>query len=162
MSKDYSKACIYKICCKNVEIKDVYVGSTTNLAQRRNAHKTKCQNERSKAYTYPVYQFIRDNGGFDNWEVIKVQDAECNCSEDLLKIERACMERLGATLNKQVPGQSDKEYYKANKTEIARKQKEYKQVKVTCECGSVVSKNNIATHRKSKKHQDFIATQTEE
>ena len=81
---------------------------------------------------------------------------------NLLKIERACMERLGATLNKQVPGQSDKEYYKANKTEIARKQKEYKQVKVTCECGSVVSKNNIATHRKSKKHQDFIATQTEE
>ena len=35
---DYSKACIYKICCKDVEIVDVYVGSTTNLIQRRKSH----------------------------------------------------------------------------------------------------------------------------
>ena len=97
---DYSNAIIYQICCKDLSVKDVYVGSTTNLAQRRSRHKSNCTNENSRGYTYPVYRFIREHGGFDNWEVIKVQDAEVTCAEDLHKIERGCMERLGATLNK--------------------------------------------------------------
>ena len=51
---DYSKACIYKICRKDIEIKEVYVGSTTNLIQRRKGHKTRCNNGKSKGHNSPV------------------------------------------------------------------------------------------------------------
>ena len=174
---DYSNAVIYKICCKDLKVTDVYVGSTTNLAQRRSKHKYVCNNEKNKDYNIPVYRFIREHNGWDNWEVVKVQDAACTCNDDLLKIERECLERLGATLNKEVPGRSRKEYEKeyneVNKDRIREQRKEYREankdtirekakVKVTCECGSVVTKCNIAVHHKSKKHQAFIATQTEE
>ena len=189
---DYSKAVIYKICCNDLKITDVYVGSTTNLAQRRSKHKCACTNVKDRAHNYPVYRFIRDHGSWSNWEVVKIQDAECKCSEDLHKIERECMERLGATLNKCIPGncvgkseqeyrkayneankdqinEKNKEYREANKTQIAEYKKQYREAnkdkiaeKVTCECDSVVAKGNIATHRKTKKHRDFIATQTEE
>ena len=71
MPIDYSNACIYKICCKDLSVKDVYVGSTTNFVQRcqrRRDHKAVCNNEKGRDYNYYVYQFIRENGGWDNWE----------------------------------------------------------------------------------------------
>ena len=192
-----STACIYQIRCKDVEIKDVYVGSTNNLAKRRNSHKTVCTNEKDKNHNFPVYQFIRDNGGWGNWEIIKVEDVDCTCHEDLLKAERACFQRLGATLNKNVPSRSwgeryednkakileqRKEYYEANKAKILERTKEYyesnrtkitdsrkayyetnkseiaekRAKKVTCGCGSIVSKSNISQHRKTIKHQKYL------
>jgi ribosomal protein S27AE len=181
---DYSKACIYQICCKDLSIKDVYVGSTTNLIERRRTHKVCCHNERTNYHNIPVYRFIRDHGGFDNWTVIKVEDAPVTCREDLLKLERACMVRLKATLNGNVPGRSVKEYretYKEkmkeqqieyrelNKEKIKEQQKEYydankdkilekKAVKVTCGCGSIVGKHHMARHCRTKKHQKYLET----
>ena len=35
---NYSKSVIYKIVCKNPEIEDFYIGSTTNLTQRKYTH----------------------------------------------------------------------------------------------------------------------------
>lgn len=126
---DYSSACVYQICCKDAEIKDVYVGSTNNLIKRRCCHKSDCHNESCKNYNLPVYQFIRDHGGWDNWEVVKVEDTPVTCREDLLKFERACFQRLGATLNKLVPGRSQKEaqkiYYETNRDKCREKGKQY-------------------------------------
>ena len=34
---DYSKVYIYKICCKDISINDIYVGHTTNFEQRKNS-----------------------------------------------------------------------------------------------------------------------------
>jgi hypothetical protein len=164
---NYSNACVYKICCQDLKVTDVYVGSTTNLVKRRNLHKSVCNNESHKSYNTPVYQFIREYGGWNNWEVVKVQNVECNCNEDLLKLERECMERLGATLNKQVPSRSKgechksyyeehkterKAYYEEHKTEIAEKAKE----KVTCQCGSIVVKSQMARHCRTIKHQKYL------
>ena len=84
--------------------------------------------------------------------MVKVQGAEGDCREDLLKSERRCIEQLGATLNKQVPGRSRTQHYQANRAEISEKRKE----KVTCACGSVVSNRNIAKHYKSKKHLNYL------
>ena len=38
-SFEYSKNIIYKICCKDITIKDIYVGQTTNITKRRYNHK---------------------------------------------------------------------------------------------------------------------------
>src|SRR5210317_597352 len=161
---DYSKSVVYKICCKDNNISDCYVGSTTCLRNRKNRHKTSCNNEKDKDYNYPVYKFIRDNGGFDNWEVIMVEEyPQCKSVEELLKYEREHMEMLGATLNKVVIGRTHKEwrednkekcnaiskkYHEKNKEELNSKARE----KVKCEfCGSMCSKRNIVRHQKSQK-----------
>ena len=41
---DYSNTIIYKICCKDESITDVYVGHTTNFIQRKYSHKISCSN----------------------------------------------------------------------------------------------------------------------
>ena len=46
----YQKGLIYKLCCKDLNIKDIYVGSTCNFARRKCQHKnavSKVGNEHS-------------------------------------------------------------------------------------------------------------------
>ena len=50
-----------------------------------------------------------------------------------------------------------KQRYEANKIEIAEKKK----IKVTCQCGSTLRKEDMARHCKTAKHQAYLATQTE-
>ena len=38
---DYSKTIIYRIVCKNPEIKDCYVGQTTDFTSRKSCHKVR-------------------------------------------------------------------------------------------------------------------------
>ena len=90
---NYQKACIYEIVCKDVNITQRYVGSTTNLIQRRREHKKVCNNENIKAYNYYVYQFIRENGGFENWDVVLIEQViDCKDKENLHKRERYYIE----------------------------------------------------------------------
>jgi hypothetical protein len=73
---DYSNTIIYKIYCKDSSIKDVYVGHTTNFTKRKYHHKV-CSNiitNKSK-----IYKTIRDNGGWDNWDMIEI--AKYNCKD---------------------------------------------------------------------------------
>ena len=70
---DYSNTILYKIVCKDLKIKDLYVGYTTNYVQRKYAHKQNCNNSKSVNYSYKLYEVIRANGGWNNWdmEIIK-------------------------------------------------------------------------------------------
>ena len=121
---NYSNSCVYKICCNDINITDCYVGSTTNLIERRRTHKGACNNENSKHSNYNVYKFIRDNGGWGNWTVVLVESyPECKSKKELHKFERYHMEQLEAKLNSQVPGRTLKEYYQNNSEKI----KEYYQ-----------------------------------
>ena len=141
---EYSKSCVYKICCNDTRIKDVYVGSTTNLHKRRSHHKSDCNRPNCKAYNRPVYRFIRDNGGWDDWEVVKIEDCPCECDEDLRRRERHWIETLQATLNivnpftgivaenreeyNKVYYQDRKEYFKAYKQEHKEEISAYRKV----------------------------------
>ena len=60
---DYTNTIIYKLVCIDINIKELYVGHTTNFTKRKYAHKYGCNNETSKKYNLHVYQFIRNNGG---------------------------------------------------------------------------------------------------
>jgi hypothetical protein len=132
---NYSKACIYKICCKDVEITDCYVGSTTNLSKRRHNHKDRCNNRKDKGYNTRVYQFIREHGGWLNWDVIAIEDYPCKNKQELETRERYWLEEIGATLNKGVPtlisGYKERiteyraEYQQKNKERIKKQRFEY-------------------------------------
>ena len=75
---DYSNTIIYKIYCKNPDIKDLYVGHTTNFVQRKHSHKQNCVNSNSVCYDMKVYKTIRNNGGWDNWNMEIVNFFNCN------------------------------------------------------------------------------------
>ena len=124
---NYSNSSIYKIVCKDIDIKDCYVGSTTNLIKRKHQHKNNCNNVNGKGYNYYVYRFIRDHGGFDNWDIILIEKFDCKTKEELHRKERFYLETLGATLNKFIPTRTQKEYYEKNKDEINEKKKIYYQ-----------------------------------
>ena len=47
-----------------------------------------------------------------------------------------------------------KEYYQDHRDEIALKSKE----KITCECGTVVTKNGLSQHKQKQKHKDLMET----
>ena len=163
---DYSKTIIYKLCCKDITITDIYVGHTTDMRRRKSQHKTTCNNEKAKIYSYNVYKFIRENGGWDNWDMIEVERFEAIDGNDARKKERYWIEELKATLNNRVPSRTakewcedNKEYYKNNiKVLLEYKKKYYENntekilEKVKCECGCVVCRTHLNRHLKTKKH----------
>lgn len=115
---DYSNTIIYKLCCKDINITEIYVGHTTDMRKRKYQHKTACNNEISKKYNYNVYQFIRDNGGFENWDMIEIERFEAIDGNDARKKERYWIEELKATLNMIIPSRTHKEWEEENKDNI--------------------------------------------
>jgi hypothetical protein len=124
---DYSKTIVYKICCKDISITDCYVGHTTNFIKRKNAHKTNCNNPNDKEYNKYVYQFIRLNGGWDNWSIVEIEKYNCSDVNEALKRERFWFDQLQATLNKHIPARTVKEYCETNREKRLEYQKEYYQ-----------------------------------
>jgi hypothetical protein len=179
---DYSKCVIYKLCCRDLNIKDIYVGSTCNFTKRKSEHKSRCCNENAKDHNFKVYKIIRDNGGFENWDMILVEEYPCENKLQKLQRERYWYEELKSTLNGDVPGRSDKEYREENKQKIAEQKKEYyeenrkkileqkkeyhglnkqkilekRKEKITCDCGSTFTKYTKLRHVRTKKHLDYI------
>ena len=112
---DYSKTIIYKLVCKDLDVKDLYVGHTTNWKQRKSSHKSNTNNSNSKSYNLKVYKMMRDNGGWDNWVMIEIEKYPCNDENEARARERFQYEQLHASMNTQVPNRTDdeyKEYYK--------------------------------------------------
>ena len=124
---NYDKSTIYKLCCKDPEVTEIYVGSTTNFRRRKAAHKSTCNNENNQGYNTRVYVFIRENGGFSNWDMIEVEKYCATDRKDLLKRERYWFEELKASLNKDIPSRTLKEYRTENKEMITQKNKIYRE-----------------------------------
>ena len=122
---DYSKAFIYKIVCNDITIPNLYIGSSCNFIKRKCQHKTDCNNENTKSFSSYKYQFIRDNGGWDNFSMLKIIDFPCNDRYELEIKERYYIELLKSDLNKNIPTRTIKEYYENNKDKIKDYYKEY-------------------------------------
>ena len=171
---DYNNTVIYKICCKDTDITDIYVGHTTNINDRIRCHKDNCNYPKNKKYHFKVYDFIRNNGGWDNWNIIVLEEYPCNSYTDALIKERELYLSLKATLNTYYPQRTNeeyhndnKEYYKVyikqyridNKEKINEKSKQYRidniektKEKIICECGCEIRKRDLKTHQKTAKH----------
>lgn len=182
---DYSKSIVYKLCCKDPEITDIYVGSTCSKYKRKNDHKENTIGQNSRKYNYRVYQFIREHGGFDNWDMTPIEVYPCESKTELVIRERYWFEKLGATLNSQYPqrsheeyrethkeqkAESDKKYRNKNKEELKAKKKDYrnknkeelnakKAKKYTCECGGTWNAGHgKPRHLKTIKHMNWLET----
>jgi len=178
---DYSNTIIYKIVCKDLLVTDKYIGHTTHFVNRKYSHKLRCNNKNDKRYNLKIYQIIRENGGFENWEMIEIEKISCNNSNEAKARERYWIEYFNSTLNSYIPNRTQKEWtetnkehikdyikdwYETNKEDILKYHKEYYQKnkeiiknkyqeQITCECGSIFMLSNKARHLTSKKHIEF-------
>ena len=113
------KGIIYKLFHKTREDTPIYIGMTTKgLEKRFRDHRYSCLNSKQKKYNFYVYQFIREFGGIENWDAIKLKDFEYETHADKKKIEREYIDnakQLGIkVLNKNIPNRSVKEWIKDN------------------------------------------------
>ena len=185
MKVDYSKTFIYKLCCRDPTITDIYVGHSTDFKSRNKKHKEYSNNINHKKSNSYNYRFIRENGGYENWIMIKLYDYPCNSKREAEKQECKTMIELNATLNTYKPFRTEEEkkeyekqyrqdnqikiieYSKKNRKSILEQQKEYRQnnkteiserkkIKVKCQfCNCEVRKDGIIKHQKSLKCMKF-------
>jgi len=178
---------IYKICCDDLPNYN-YVGSTKAFRRRKNHHKMTY----NKGDTRKIYNTIRENGGWDNWRMVILEElGEVSFTEARIKEEEHRV-KLNANMNmvkcyrteeeylKQMKEWYNnnkehvlnykkeyceknkdkiKEYQQKNKEHIAEQYKEYCEKnkehikeKITCECGCVIRKRDLTTHKKTNKH----------
>ena len=66
---------IYKLQCFDPLRDDAcYIGSTANLRTRKNKHKSNCNNSSTRDHNNKVYQIIRENGGWENWQLTPIEE----------------------------------------------------------------------------------------
>ena len=123
---DYSKSCIYMLRHKDdTELENIYIGSTTNFRLRKNSHKMCCCNPNNKKYNYKKYQYIRANGGWEEWKMIWLEDYPCKTLRELQLREDEVMLQYQNRINKNRASRTHKEWYEDNKERIAEYNKEY-------------------------------------
>ena len=180
---DYSNSSIYKLVHKeDFDNENIYIGSTTNFIKRKNSHKTKCNKENNKNYNLKLYQYIRQNGGWNNWTMIQIQPYSCASKKELETEERRFIELLKAKLNSYIPTRTKEEYYYDNRDEYLENTKKYyinnldeklkyakqyninnrdeilekKKQKVICDnCGCEITKCHLLRHKRTQKCINF-------
>ncbi len=164
---DYSKTLIYKLVHnEDYDNANIYIGSTTDFIKRKNSHKSCCNSEKQKGYNEKKYQYIRENGGWNEWNMIEIEKFLCNDKREAEAREEYWRCHFNSQLNMRKAyitdvekKEWDKEYYKNNKDKILKYSKEYKEQnkdkileQITCECGCILTKSCLTRHKKSQKH----------
>lgn len=130
----------YKIFCKDESITDCYVGKTSNFNIRQSQHKSNCNNSNKKDYKIYLYEYIRNNGDWDNWNIEVLEKVNCN-EEEAKVFERKWYNELHPTLNTQIP----------NNNKINRRKT------IICECGGKYTYEHKTHHLKTKKHLTYLS-----
>jgi len=161
---DYTNTIIYKITCKDPNIKDIYVGHTVNFVQRKHAHKQSCNNENSCNYKCKLYETIRNNGGWNNWDMEIIHFCKCKDQYEARSKEQEYFVLLNATLNSIEPLPKPKEVVTKNivklHTETINTRKSSKSLfceKCNFEC---IKKSDWDRHIATDKHNRSIVTNT--
>jgi hypothetical protein len=129
---DYSRIVIYCIKCKDDNIIEEYIGSTTDFINRKYTHKSSCNNENNKDYNFKIYQFIRANGGWNNWLMIELEKYPCNDGnearkrEEEIRVERkASLNSIKAFITEEHKKKYGKIYYEENKEQLKLQYKKW-------------------------------------
>ena len=122
---DYLNSVIYMIKKKDdYDNKNVYIGSTKDFMKRKNCHKNGCNNPNSRGYNMKLYQYIRDNGGWDEWCMVVIQDYPCDSRDELKECEDIIMCEIKSVLNNNRANRSIKEWCIDNRDKLAEKKKD--------------------------------------
>ncbi len=106
---DYSKTIIYEIICNDLTITECYVGATVDFEQREEQHKSNCCDPTDDEYNLKKCQFIRANGGWENWTMLEIEKYPCLNKIQSRERERYYYDIRNSTLNSQRPFITDEE-----------------------------------------------------
>ena len=118
MPPDYSNTVIYRFYCIDPNIKDDYIGHSNDFYKRQSKHKSCCNNNKNsskKEFHRKVYKFIRENGGFDNWQFEILEYADLKDKDEAEKLEKHYIKIFKPTLNDNdvaVTPEEKAEYYR--------------------------------------------------
>ena len=90
---------IYELKSKDKSVTGTYIGSTWDMKDRLKKHKDKFNNKTYRGYNYPLYRYIRENGGFDNFEMIEIDSGECEDDLELHCAEQFYIDMSGGIEN---------------------------------------------------------------
>ena len=147
---DYSKACVYRLVHNHITY---YVGSTTNMRLRKSQHKHNCNIENNEHYNLKLCQFIRENGGWENWSMILVEEyPNCKSPDELRMYERHHYDIYRPSINTKKPHASIEERKEYLREYMIEKDKD----KISCVCGGRYDYRHKARHLKTSKHMRYI------
>lgn len=149
------KTFIYRIFCKDDNIKDCYIGQTKDIQSRIRQHKCKCKKSNIK-----IYEFIRTNGNWDNWTYEILEECECEDNTQSHLVEQKWYDLLQPSLNFQRPAQTLFEQHNKwknnNKDHIKEYDKKRSFERLICECGCLYSPKHKNRHLESIKHNELL------
>lgn len=181
-----SKPCIYRIRHKlDTDNKMIYIGSSFKFRKRRDQHKHICTNKDDRHYNTYLYQYIRENGGWDMFDcdILETCDADEEWRKQreqeyitAFKPKLNCVNAYGRNedrkqlylkTNHENKKAMDRAYHHRNKEKISQQKKIYDQIHkeeiskrrrevIECECGKNSTRGNYLRHRKSKHHQEYL------
>jgi hypothetical protein len=113
---------IYKIYCRDPSVTETYVGQTINFDSRRDSHFVASLYKKLK-----LYDFIRSNGGWSNWKMVRIREyPNCTDKTELDRLEWYWWHKTGSTLNSIKPGQ--KCDFEKFKEKLFEKTEQYEQM----------------------------------
>ncbi len=123
----------YKIVCEDCP-EYIYIGSTKAFRKRKSDHKNSCENERGKSYNYNLYKKIRMNGGWDNWSMIIIDEAndltflQARIKEEDLRVKYSGnLNSQKAYISEEGIKERYREYTEKNKEKMKEKDKKYRE-----------------------------------
>ena len=136
-----------------------YIGSTKDIHMRMLYHKSVCYNEKCRNYNLKLYKTIREHYGTD-WNKVIWNVVDCYYNVDKTfrnEIEQYYIVLFKSELNMRGVifigmKQYQNQYRIKNRDIIKERQKQ----KITCICGSIISKTNTKQHENSKKHKNYL------
>ena len=142
---DYANTIFYKICCVNPDTTDMYIGHTTNFVQRKHGHKQSCINTKSINYNSKLYTYIRNHGGWDNWNMEIIAFHNCKDKYAARIYEQKYFKEYNATLNSVQP-------FAPPKIKL-KNEREIKEPLYCNTCNVYFATTNLhEVHNKTKKH----------
>jgi hypothetical protein len=130
---------MYKICPKNKNLNYCYIGETTNFTNRKRQHIKNTTNPNDKKhYHLKHYDTIRQNGGWDEWEMVEIEKfngktkLEARIREqELIKEHNANLNMLNAYITEEervaIKKAITEKFRIENKAKIREQEKKYKE-----------------------------------
>ena len=151
---------VYEIVSNDKNITKVYIGSTWDMNDRNRRHKNRCNNENNRHYNYPVYCFIREHGGWDNWNMIVIDSDECMDKTELNCAEQFYIDMSGGIKNllndRDAVINKEKRKEKRNISRTNLEQRNIESKRFYC-CGFSFRYNyTLQRHLKTNKHKNNI------
>ena len=151
-----------------------YYGCTCMPLHKRRYHHQEMAKRKPHRKIYTM--FTNDRFLKGEIKIVLVEELKLENKEQLLRAENnyiqqslddsKCLNRYHSLLTDEQKKEYDRQWYQANRNKILENQKteERRQQRNSifiCECGSKTTQQNIARHKKSQKHSDYINNKNE-